>query len=653
LEDDIDGKQLVENFKNTFENQIFTVEQKFVLDYESYRLIATVKEIEVFDPAALITESTAAEDSEEVATPSTPIELPTCGKYIKATQIYFQPTKDLKIENAPIRYVYHSYNLFFYRKKRMVKMNKINFQDLDIGGLDNQLNQMFRRAFASRMLSPELAKKLKAKHVKGILLYGPPGCGKTLIARKIGEMLEAKTINVVNGPEIFSEWVGKAEERIRQLFQPAEDDFKANGDNADLHVIIFDEMDAIAKQRGTTSSSGVYDSVVNQLLTKIDGVQQINNVLLIGMTNRLDLLDDAIIRSGRFEVKIEIGLPDYKGRLQIFQIHTKNLKQAGVLSADVNLEHLAEVTKNYTGADIEALVRSAQSFAIMEHLDRPKKKMEKETDIKVTSTHFEAALLEVKPALGVALDRLAPLLQESMIDYGARFQHILKTCRSFVKQVKVSKSIHLMSVLLHGPPESGKTTIAAHLAHESNFPFATLITAADFIGKQDMDKSNRLAKVFMDAHKSPLSVIVLDSIEQILEFAPARYCHPVYQTIQVFLKQQPPNSRKLLVIGTTSMYREMEALGITNAFGVKIEVDSLSREEVQAVLTKKNVFAPNSQELAKITSSAPEKIGIKKLLRSIDMARVKKEDEATDDSGKIAEITYQDLSEALEDNEIF
>ena len=169
--------------------------------------------------------------------------------------------------------------------------------------------------------------------------------GKTLIARQIGKMLNGKEPKVVNGPEVLNKYVGASEENIRNLFKDAEDEQLARGDASDLHVIIFDEIDAICKARGSVSSgsgaplslllvldlasgqidagqypAGVHDTVVNQLLTKIDGVDALNNILLIGMTNRKDMLDEALLRPGRLEVQIEIGLPDDKGRLQILKV---------------------------------------------------------------------------------------------------------------------------------------------------------------------------------------------------------------------------------------------------------------------------------------------------------------------------------------------
>ena len=198
-----------------------------------------------------------------------------------------------------------------------------------------------------------------------MILYGPPGTGKTLIARKIAMVLNGKEPKIVNGPEIFDKYVGGSEENIRKLFIDAELEQKEKGDESDLHVIIMDEIDAVCRKRGSTSSgTGVNEAVVNQLLSKIDGVDSLHNILIIGMTNRLDMIDDALLRPGRFEIHMEIGLPDEKGREQIFMIHTKELRENKLLSDDFDIKLLAANTKNYTGAEIEAVCRSAKSFAL-------------------------------------------------------------------------------------------------------------------------------------------------------------------------------------------------------------------------------------------------------------------------------------------------
>lgn len=206
-----------------------------------------------------------------------------------------------------------------------------------------------------------------------MLLHGPPGTGKTLIARKISGALNCDTPKIVNGPEIFDKYVGEAAKKIRELFTDAEAEQKEKGDDSGLHVIIFDEIDAICRTRsgGGDAGSQVGAQVVNQLLTKMDGVESLNNILVIGMTNRKDMIDPAILRPGRMEIHLEIGLPNEFGRRQIFEIHTRSMRENNLLEPDVDLDYMAENTINYTGAEIEAVVRSATSYALFKDVNLP------------------------------------------------------------------------------------------------------------------------------------------------------------------------------------------------------------------------------------------------------------------------------------------
>ena len=176
------------------------------------------------------------------------------------------------------------------------------------------------------------------------------------MARQIGKMLNSREPKIVNGPEILDKYVGESEANIRRLFAEAEEEEKRMGVNSGLHIIIFDEVDAICKARGSTGgNTGVNDTVVNQLLSKIDGVDQLNNILIIGMTNRRDMIDDALLRPGRLEVSIEIGLPKEEGRIQIINIHTRKMRAVGKLDSDFDVKEMAALTKNFSGAEIEGM----------------------------------------------------------------------------------------------------------------------------------------------------------------------------------------------------------------------------------------------------------------------------------------------------------
>jgi len=182
---------------------------------------------------------------------------------------------------------------------------------------------------------------------------------KTLLARSIGNLLNTEKPIVVEGPQLLSKYVGESEQNVRKLFEPAE----KNPDK--LFLIICDEFDALCKKRGSKSdSTGVGDNIVNQFLSKMDGVEQLNNVIIIAMTNRKELIDEALLRPGRFEVHLEISLPDALGRLDILNIHTIKMKNNDKIDSSVDLKSITSLTTNFTGAELEGLVRSAVSFSL-------------------------------------------------------------------------------------------------------------------------------------------------------------------------------------------------------------------------------------------------------------------------------------------------
>ena len=196
--------------------------------------------------------------------------------------------------------------------------------------------------------------------------------------------------------------------------------YKEKGDESGLHIIIFDELDAIFKQRGSSNSgTGVGDTVVNQVLSKMDGVDQLNNILIIGMTNRIDMIDEALLRPGRLEVLMEISLPDEHGRYQILNIHTAKMRKNGVMDHDVDVKELARLTKNFSGAEIGGLVKSATSFAFNRHVKVGTMAgiSDDIEDLRVNADDFANALDEVHPAFGVAEEELAQVVQNGIIHY--------------------------------------------------------------------------------------------------------------------------------------------------------------------------------------------------------------------------------------------
>jgi transitional endoplasmic reticulum ATPase len=245
----------------------------------------------------------------------------------------------------------------------------------DIGGLEN-VKQELREAVEWPLKYPDKFKKFGLRPPKGILLFGPPGTGKTLLAKAVATESGANFI-AVRGPEIFSKWVGESEKMIREIFRKAR--------MAAPAVIFIDEIDALATARGLGGDSLVSERVVAQLLTEMDGVKALENVVVIAATNRPDLVDPALLRPGRFDRIIYVPPPDFRARLEILLIHTRSTP----LAKDVDLEEIARRTEGYSGADLELLVREATFLALREDINAKE----------VAMRHFEAALNKVKPSI--------------------------------------------------------------------------------------------------------------------------------------------------------------------------------------------------------------------------------------------------------------
>ncbi|MEM4271890.1 MAG: CDC48 family AAA ATPase [Candidatus Pacearchaeota archaeon] len=250
----------------------------------------------------------------------------------------------------------------------------------DIGGLE-KVKQELKEAVEWPLKNPEVFKRMGIKPPKGILLFGAPGTGKTLLAKAVATESKANFI-LVKGPELLSKWVGESEKAVREVFKKAR--------QTSPTIIFFDEIDSLAPRRGLASDSHVIESVVNQLLTEMDGLEELHDVVVIAATNRPDIVDPALLRPGRFDRMILTPVPDLATRKKIFELHTK-----GMPLKNVSIEKLAEKTEGYVGADIEAVCREAAMLALRENIQTKE----------ITMKHFTDAIKEVGPSVSQEIEK--------------------------------------------------------------------------------------------------------------------------------------------------------------------------------------------------------------------------------------------------------
>jgi len=382
----------------------------------------------------------------------------------------------------------------------------------DIGGMKHII-QRIRELVELPLKHPELFKRLGIEPPKGILLYGPPGVGKTLLAKAVANETDAYFI-AINGPEIMSKFYGESEARLREIFDEAQKNAPA--------IIFIDEIDAIAPKRDEVVGE-VERRVVAQLLALMDGLKERGNVIVIAATNRPNAVDPALRRPGRFDREIEIPLPDKQGRLEILQIHTRNMP----LAKDVDLEKLAEITHGYTGADLAALVREAAMHALRRYLpeidlsqDRiPPEVLEK---MEVTMKDFLAAFKEIVPSGMREIYVEVPEVRWS--DVGG-LEDVKQELREAVewplKHPEAFKRIGIRppkGILLFGPPGCGKTLIAKAVATESGANFIA-IRGPEVLSKWVGESEKAIREIFRKARQYAPAIVFFDEIDAI---APAR-----------------------------------------------------------------------------------------------------------------------------------
>ncbi|MUV87128.1 CDC48 family AAA ATPase [Natronomonas sp. CBA1123] len=378
----------------------------------------------------------------------------------------------------------------------------------DIGGLDDELEQV-REMIELPMRHPELFQQLGIEPPKGVLLHGPPGTGKTLMAKAVANEIDAHFTNI-SGPEIMSKYYGESEEQLREVFEEASENAPA--------IVFIDELDSIAPKRGETSGD-VERRVVAQLLSLMDGLDERGDVIVIGATNRVDALDPALRRGGRFDREIEIGVPDKEGRKEILQVHTRGMP----LVDGIDLDRYAENTHGFVGADIESLTKEAA----MNALRRIRPELDLEADeidaeileaMQVTEGDFKGALKDVTPsAMREVFVEVPDTTWDSVGGLEDTKERLRETIQWPLEYPEVFEQMDMQAakgVLLYGPPGTGKTLMAKAIANEAQSNFIS-IKGPELLNKYVGESEKGVREVFEKARSNAPTVVFFDEIDSI------------------------------------------------------------------------------------------------------------------------------------------
>lgn len=382
----------------------------------------------------------------------------------------------------------------------------------DIGGIRNEVARI-REMIELPLRHPELFKRLGVEAPKGVLLHGPPGTGKTLLAKAVANETNAN-FYTIGGPEIMSKYYGESEERLRNIFEQAEKNAPS--------IIFIDEIDSIAPKREEVTGE-VEKRIVSQLLSAMDGMSARGKVVVIGATNRVNAIDPALRRPGRFDREIEIGVPDRNGRLEILQIHTRGMP----IAKDVNLEKLADISHGFVGADLQALSKEAAMRAlrrILPEIDLSSESIPIDTlrKIIVTMQDFTDVIKEMEPsAMREVFVEVPDVKWEDIGGLSSIKQELEEAVEWPLKYQGLfthADAIPPKGLLLYGPPGTGKTLMAKAAAHESEANFIS-IKGPELLSKWVGESEKGVREVFRKARQAAPCIIFFDEIDAI---APTR-----------------------------------------------------------------------------------------------------------------------------------
>ena len=378
----------------------------------------------------------------------------------------------------------------------------------DIGGLDDELEQV-REMIELPMRHPELFKRLGIDPPQGVLLHGPPGTGKTLIAKAVANEIDA-SFHTISGPEIMSKYYGESEEQLRDVFEEATEEAPA--------IVFMDELDSIAPKR-EEAGGDVERRVVAQLLSLMDGLDDRGEVVVIGATNRVDAIDPALRRGGRFDREIEVGVPDRDGRKEILQVHTRTMP----LVDGIDLDEYAENTHGFVGADLESLAKESAMHA----LRRIRPQLDLESDeidadvlnsIQITENDFKQAMKGIEPsALREVFVEVPDVTWDQVGGLTDTKERLRETIQWPLEYPEVFEELDMEAakgVLLYGPPGTGKTLLAKAVANEAESNFIS-IKGPELLNKFVGESEKGVREVFSKARENAPTIVFFDEIDSI------------------------------------------------------------------------------------------------------------------------------------------
>ena len=511
----------------------------------------------------------------------------------------------------------------------------------DIGGLHEEIRRT-REMIELPLRHPELFQRLGIEPPRGVLLHGPPGCGKTMLARAVATESEVNFL-AINGPEIMSKYYGESEKRLREIFEKAKENSPT--------IIFIDELDAIAPKREEVTGE-VERRVVAQLLALMDGLEARGNIIVIGATNRVNAIDPALRRPGRFDREIELGVPDKRGRLEMLQIHTRGMP----LAENVDLKRLSEMTHGYTGADIAALSREAAMKALRRYL--PNINLEEEhippeilEKMEVNFDDFLGAYREVTPTAMREIFIEIPTVHWDDVGGLDEVKQSLKEAVEWpIKTPEVFTKMGIQppkGILMYGPPGCGKTMLARAVATESEANFIS-IKGPEIFSKWVGESEKAIREIFRKGRTAAPAVIFVDEVDSIVPRRGAGYADSgVTERVigQLLTEMDGLDSlQNVVVIAATNRPDILDpALLRPGRFDRLIYVpapDEASREQIFKIHTKGVPLAKDA-DLPALVRATKEYSGadIQAVCREAAMSALRRD---------VGEVTMEDFKKAME-----